>query len=187
MNLTSGPIIYYRVYGKETILLNSGKVALDLLESRSSIYSDRPTAWMVGELAGRKRTVFLMSFLDPQFKTLRKLLQTGLNPRACKTYRPIQTESTQTFLRGLLGSPNDFATHIRRFALLSFMFIDNKLKLDLRNAISVILKVAYGYQVEDDNDPLLTLLEESFRLRSSLSIPGKYWIEFMPLRMFSWF
>ena len=98
----------------KNIVLNSGKVALDILEARSAIYSDRPTVWMVGEIAGRKRAIFLMQFMDPRFKISRRLLQTGLNTRACKSYRPIQMQETQILLQNLVNSPEDFATHIRR-------------------------------------------------------------------------
>ena len=37
-----GEIIYLDILGKELVLLNSEKVANDLLDKRSSIYSDRP-------------------------------------------------------------------------------------------------------------------------------------------------
>jgi len=168
---TYGPIVYFRVLRNKTVVLSSGKVALDLLESRSVIYSDRPKFWMAGELAGRKHQIFLTPFSDPRFKPLRKLLQTGLNPRASKTYRPIQTQETQVLLKGLLNSPAEFRGHIRR------------------NAGAVILKVAYGYQVKDDNDPLVQLLEEGFKSAGRLNVPGKYWVEFMPFLRYipDWF
>jgi hypothetical protein len=103
------------MFHKKTIVLNSGKVALDILEARSAIYSDRPTNWMAGELAGRKRAIFSMSLVDPRFKISRRLLQTGLNTRASKSYRPIQMQETQTLLQNLANAPEDFATHIRRW------------------------------------------------------------------------
>jgi len=109
-----GPIVYFRMFHKKTIVLNSGKAALDILEARSGIYSDRPTEWMAGEIAGRKRAIFLTPFMDPRFKILRRLLQTGLNTRASKSYRPIQTQEAQTLLQNLANAPEDFATHIRR-------------------------------------------------------------------------
>ena len=96
-NSLLGPIIYFRLFYKKIIVLNSGKVALDILEGRSAIYSDRPMNWMAGEIAGRKRSVFFMSLMDPDFKISRRLLQTVLNTRASKSYRPIQIQETQTF------------------------------------------------------------------------------------------
>ncbi|EEB93592.1 hypothetical protein MPER_07723, partial [Moniliophthora perniciosa FA553] len=48
-----GPIFRFRVLTANTIVLNNGKSALDLLESRSSIYSDRPYSVMFDQLCGR--------------------------------------------------------------------------------------------------------------------------------------
>ncbi|KDR84295.1 hypothetical protein GALMADRAFT_205982 [Galerina marginata CBS 339.88] len=165
-----GPIVYFRVMNKEAIVLNSGKVALDLLESRSALYSDRPVSYMGGEIAGRKHSVFRASLLDPRFKIFRRLLQNGLNARASKSYRPIQTTETQTLLQGLANSPKEFSAHVRR------------------NAVAVILKVAYGYQVESNDDPLVLHLEEGFKLTGTLNVPGKFWVEFIPILRFvpSW-
>ena len=106
--------MYYHVFGKETILLSSGKAALDLLESRSSIYSDRPKVWMLGVLAKREDTVFTTPASNPRFRTLRRLLHTGLNGRAAKSYRPIQMQETQVLLKALLNSPENFGAHVRR-------------------------------------------------------------------------
>jgi len=49
-----------------------------------------------------------------------------------------------------------------------------------RNAVAVILKVAYGYQVAEEGDPFVHIIEEGFRLSNNLVVPGKYWVEFMP-------
>lgn len=44
----------------------------------------------------------------------------------------------------------------------------------------MILKVAYGYQVAEEGDPFVHIIEEGFRLSNGLVVPGKYWVEFMP-------
>ncbi|CAA7259346.1 unnamed protein product [Cyclocybe aegerita] len=126
---------------------------------------------MGGELAGRKHSVFLSSFDNPRFKTFRRLLQTGLNARAAKGYRPIQVQECQVLLQGLANSPEDFMAHIRR------------------SAIAVILKVAYGYQVAGNDDPFVRNLQEGLKVYGGLSTPGKYWVEFFPVLRFvpAWF
>lgn len=42
-----GDIVQWRAFGKTVIILNSEKIANDLLEKRSSIYSDRPPSLMI--------------------------------------------------------------------------------------------------------------------------------------------
>jgi len=166
-----GPIIYLRVFQTRTIILNTGKIALDLLESRSAIYSDRYQAGMLGQVSGLRLPVFRIPFLDPRFKIYRRMLHTGLNPRASKSYRPIQTQETQVFLQGLACSPKEFDLHIRR------------------NAVAVMLKVAYGYQVNGNDDELVQLIEDGLKIIAELSVPGKFWVEFFPILRFvpEWF
>jgi hypothetical protein len=53
-----------------------------------------------------------------------------------------------------------------------------------RNAVAVILKVAYGYQITSNEDPLVHLLDKTFPLMSSITAPGRYWVEFAPIRMY---
>jgi len=112
----AGPIVYLQVFNQKTIILNSAKAALDLLESRSAIYSDRPRLWM-GELSGGQNIVFITSFANPRFKTLRRLLQTGLNTKAAKSYRPIQERETHILLQNLANAPEKFMSHIRRYVV----------------------------------------------------------------------
>ena len=47
---TIGDIVYVHVFGKPIIILGSHAVCTDLLEKRSSIYSDRPPVPMTGDL-----------------------------------------------------------------------------------------------------------------------------------------
>ena len=37
-----GDVIYFNALGRSIVVLNSAEAAVDLLEKRSSIYSDRP-------------------------------------------------------------------------------------------------------------------------------------------------
>ena len=41
-HLVSGPIVYINLAGQDVVVLNTLKVAADLLDRRSSIYSSRP-------------------------------------------------------------------------------------------------------------------------------------------------
>lgn len=153
------------------LVLNTLKVALDLLESRASLYSDRPMAWMYKELVGRKLAVFNISVKHPRFKIYRKLLQSGLNQRATRTYRAIQEEETKILLRGLARSPEQFVSHIRR------------------NAGAVILKVAYGWTVAENDDYFVSLMEESFKVHAEIVKPGRWLVDTYPILRFvpKWF
>jgi hypothetical protein len=51
-----------------------------------------------------------------------------------------------------------------------------------RNAVSMILRAAYGYQLKSIDDVFVNNLEEGFRLTADINTPGKYWVEFLPIR-----
>ncbi len=40
--------------------------------------------------------------------------------------------------------------------------------------------VAYGYQVAGNDDPLVHMLEDVFKLGSTITVPGRYLVEFIP-------
>ncbi|TFK43940.1 cytochrome P450 [Crucibulum laeve] len=161
-----GPVFSLRIFRNRIIVLNSLKAVSDLLECRSAIYSDRPRAMMIGELAGRAKSAFMTSSRDPRFKPLRKMLHSGLNPRAAQTYRPIQLAETRILLKNLAVNPDKFIAHIRR------------------NAGALILKVAYGYQVETDDDKWVKMIEDTFTLTAGISIPGRFYVEIFPICKF---
>ncbi|KAK1225304.1 hypothetical protein PQX77_011722 [Marasmius sp. AFHP31] len=111
-----------------------------------------------------------MSYLSPRFRRYRKMMHSGLSPRAVQDYRTIQIRETNILLKGLAQTPKEFIPHLRR------------------NAGSLILKVTYGYEVNDDSDDFVQLVERAFLIASS-KINRPFPVEFFPfLRFFpSWF
>jgi hypothetical protein len=45
-----GPLVYVEALGQPMLIINTQRIALDLLEKRSAIYSDRPYLAMGGDL-----------------------------------------------------------------------------------------------------------------------------------------
>lgn len=48
--LCIGDVVYLHVFGQGLVFLNSPEAAFDLLDKRGSIYSDKPSLVMAGEL-----------------------------------------------------------------------------------------------------------------------------------------
>ena len=46
----TGKIVYLHVFGQGLVFLNTSEVAVDLMEKRGAIYSDKPSLVMAGEL-----------------------------------------------------------------------------------------------------------------------------------------
>ena len=166
----AGPMIYLRLGLQRSVLvINSASVATDLLESRSGIYSDRPKQWMYGVLANRFLNVFNLSIKHPRFRRYRKLMNSGLNPRATQGYAPLMESEVRTLLRGLYTKPNELSAHVRR------------------NAGAVILKVAYGWTVETNDDYFVKLMEQAVQHMAEANAPGKWLVEDLPARTHSCF
>lgn len=167
---TYGPIFHLRLFNKYTIVLNTAKAALDLLESRSNIYSDRPYSVFAHKIQKRSFSVFQMSLHHPRFRVYRKLMHSGLGPRAVQSYRPLQRLETDILLKALAKTPKEFVPHLRR------------------NAAALVLKITYGYEVSGDYDIFIELVERAFRLQAS-TLTRPFPVEFFPFLRFlpSWF
>ncbi|KAH9943944.1 cytochrome P450 [Amylocystis lapponica] len=160
---TYGPMVFFRVFRRKVMVLNSLQAAIDLLDNRSSIYSDRPVLYSGRGLDNRKLAVFSISSQHPRFKKYRRLLQSGLNLRATQSYRHVLEDEMQVLLRGLANTPENFVAHIRR------------------NSGALVLKLAFGYTVMETDDPFVTLMEEAFRLQAEFSKPSPFHIDMYPI------
>ncbi|KIJ60578.1 hypothetical protein HYDPIDRAFT_117119 [Hydnomerulius pinastri MD-312] len=165
------PMVFYRIFGRNVLVLNTLKAANDLLEARSNTYSDRPMAWMYKELVNRKMAVFNISSQHPRFKVYRRLLHAGLNPRAVRNYYEILDDERRILLRNLRSKPDDFMAHLRRVAG------------------GIILKVTYGWAVVDQEDRFVSLMEQSFAMSVEIMKPGRWFVDVFPFLRFipSWF
>ncbi|KAK7021808.1 hypothetical protein VNI00_017252 [Paramarasmius palmivorus] len=167
---TYGPIFHLRLVNKYFVVLNTGKVALDLLESRSNIYSDRPHTVFDHQVAMLGYNMFRMRVDHPRFRVYRRMMQSGINPRALQGYRSLQRQERDVLLRSLVDTPQDFISYLRR------------------NAGSFILKLTYGYDVKSNSDEFLALIEKAFQYEAE-KLGRPFIVEYLPfLRFFpSWF
>jgi cytochrome P450 len=118
-NTSSGDIIYANVLGTNMVVLNSVKVATDLLSQKGAIYSDRARFHFVAKLVGWEHDNVFMD-LGPDLKESRRLVMQELGPRGKLKELSHTTESeTKMFLGRLLDNPSSDAIydHIRRYAI----------------------------------------------------------------------
>ena len=54
---------------------------------------------------------------------------------------------------------------------------------------AIFMKISYGIDVQDSDDPHILLTEESMKGISEASIPGAFWVDFFPIlkHVPSWF
>ncbi|KAI0279444.1 cytochrome P450 [Russula aff. rugulosa BPL654] len=163
-------IIHTDMMGSHVFILNSIKAAHDLLDKRSTIYSDRP---LMAALRDLLHMDFNIGFLPygPTWRHLRREFHINFLPTELEAFRPFEQRAVHRLLRNLLSSPNKFSKHLRHMAG------------------QIILSVAYGIDVRPEGDPYVADAENVLR---ALQLGSTYdatifdtitWL----LRMPSWF
>ncbi len=110
-----GDISSVTVLGQTIVILNSAQAAVDVLDKKSAIYSDRPVLQMGGELIGWKNTLVLLPYGD-RFRRFRKIFHSLIgSPATMKQYQPAEELETRRFLRRVLAKPEALATHVRKY------------------------------------------------------------------------
>ena len=130
-------MIYFNVLGQHFVVLCSSRRTTDLLEKRSSNYSDRPRMPMVMELYASdffflvnlsKKLLIIISIgcrmgwdfslsLIPyglKWRSYRRAFHGFFHVNTVHKYLPIQRREVHAFLRRLLVTPDNFLHHIRQ-------------------------------------------------------------------------
>lgn len=135
-----GDILYINAAGQDIVIVNSAKIAEELFEKRSNVYSDRPIIPMVDmyvqpsgnfdvadsvrDRMGWEFNVGVIPYGD-LWRKHRRMFQQGFKKQTAHTYQPIQAEKIHDMLWGLLHSPEEFLMHIRTYVFLSGYFHPN--------------------------------------------------------------
>lgn len=98
LNLSSGDIVSVSVAGRTIIILNSAQEAVEMLEGRGSIYSDRPTI-PIADLVGWSHSPSLAQSKSEMWKQGRKFFHQLLGTNASVArFIPVEEQETQRFL-----------------------------------------------------------------------------------------
>lgn len=154
-------IVHIQVLGTHIVVLNTKEAADDLLDRRSSIYSDRPRMPMMNELMGFYWSLGFTPYND-WWKNSRKLFHKHFNPSAVVQFQPKKLKAAHDFLRRLVDAPNDFRDHVKLMAG------------------GVILDIAYGLDIQSPHDPYLERAEEALAIIDKAGNPGSFYVDIIP-------
>ncbi|KAF8158888.1 cytochrome P450 [Mycena galopus ATCC 62051] len=155
-----GDIVHLQVFGNHILIVNSLKVAVELLEKRARIYSDKPSIPMV-PLMGWDFNIGLMPYSE-KWRQHRRLFDQHFRRTAIPAYYPVQLRKIQDLLRGLLSTPDDFVAHTKTLAA------------------GVIMGTVYGYDIKPTEDRFVYLAEESLKKLASSVLPGAFAVNTFP-------
>lgn len=172
-----GPLVYLRLLGESVLIVNGHDEAVDLLEKRSQIYSDRPKLRMAGELyASVHASLALWSLialsvgwdrgvtLSPsgeRHRRYRKLLHSALSSTAVQSLFPVLEAEACILVDDLLQSPAAFISLIRQ------------------SVGRTIVRVTYGHEGEG-GESYIDLAEVAQEKFSRAATPYTYIVDYVP-------
>ncbi|KAF9239603.1 cytochrome P450 [Melanogaster broomeanus] len=143
-----GDIFMIRVLNQDIIVLSSEKIAQDLLDRRSSVYSDRPY------IATRDPFGWSFNFgwtsYGDKWRSQRRMFHQVFRADAALAFHPLQLGKARQLISDLLKSPDEYAMHIQRFSA------------------ATIMSIVYDYEIAPDHDHLVELFERG----NSLAMEG---------------
>ncbi|KAF7327105.1 Cytochrome P450 [Mycena kentingensis (nom. inval.)] len=151
-------IIHLNVAGKSVLVLCSAKATEELLEKRAAIYSDRPRFVFLNEMMGAGYSFTFMGYGSAWiFHSV-----FGTTADVAKFY-PKQRQYIHEMLLELLQQPQD-----------------NLMEPIGRMACKIVMSVAYGLDVQPQNDPHVALALGFGEVFSRVVTPGRYLVENIP-------
>ncbi|KAG1773897.1 cytochrome P450 [Suillus occidentalis] len=166
-----GGISHIEVLGQHIMVVNSLETAMDMLDNKSAIYSDRPILPVAGELIGWKNVMTLLPYGD-RLRRHRKNFHSVIGTRAAtNVYSQVEEIETRRFLKRVLATPDQLQAHIRH------------------TAGAVILRISHGYEVKENDDPFIELADRVLYQWSRATAPGAFMADIIPflVKIPEWF
>lgn len=153
------------VLGQPLIIVNSLSIAADLLEKRATLYSERPTLPMAGELSGWDNVLSLQHY-DDRWRAYRRHFHSFVGARVVlKRHSSLLEYEARLLAQRLIASPEKLVGSIRNAAA------------------SVIMKITYGYDTLPENDPVVELVNDAMAQFGEISESSKVWlVDLIPMR-----
>ncbi|KAF8145850.1 cytochrome P450 [Mycena galopus ATCC 62051] len=156
------PVMHLKVLGRSMIILDSYEAAVDLLDKRGVIYSDRPK-FTLYELLGWHPTLTFLQY-GKKFNIHRQMHQSYLSRHKIEGFKRMQTQEARMLVKNLVEStPDTYEKCVSRFAT------------------GVITQIVVGHQITSDDDPYLHMSRMVFEAMAKTGPPGSSPLDFFPL------
>lgn len=110
----SGGLVSIRVPGQRIVIINSYRTAVDLLEKRGAIYSDRPSL-VSADIIGYSELTPAVTYGE-HFKAHRKMLSQTIGTRShVDRLAQLEIHEVRRFLCRLRKDPENFVEHMKRY------------------------------------------------------------------------
>ncbi|KAI9452360.1 cytochrome P450 [Lactarius psammicola] len=156
-----GEMMYISALGKGMLMINSQRVAIDLLEKRSNIFSDRPRFISAGDFMTKNLAV--ITPYGDLLRRFRRVAVEGFSKSAVQRFHPIQNREAIMLALAVMKSPPTLEKHFQR------------------HAWSIMFSVIYHLPpAESEDDPNIVGVESHVRRLLHEMHPGTRLVEFFP-------
>ncbi|KAI0265535.1 cytochrome P450 [Gloeopeniophorella convolvens] len=169
-----GDVVYLNAAGQSVVVLNSQKVAAELLDRRAQIYSDRPRNIVASEIMTGGLLIAFSQYNDV-WRRMRKAAHEGLAAGGAKSFYETQTTEALLLASSGLSDPAQWDLHIRRAAT------------------SLVLSVVYNQPtVKSVQDVGVRLVNDFTHRITRAAHPGAHlvelfpWMRYVPSRLAKW-
>ncbi|TBU30135.1 cytochrome P450 [Dichomitus squalens] len=106
-----------------------------------------------------------------EWRQHRRAFHQVMNSDIVSDWQPVQLKATRNFLRSLLGSPDQLASHLQ------FSFA------------ATVMRVVYGIELRERNDEYFKMIRRLSDIGEDITVPGRYPVDAIPILRFlpSWF
>ena len=173
-----GEMMYVSALGQGILVLNSRRVAVDLLEKRSGIYSDRPHSIVLCDYMTEGLSLFSTPYndlydlesiyqvcTDPlcRLRRYRRASTDSFSKSGVSLFRPVQNREAMILALDLMKNPSDKGMYLRRHSL------------------SIMLSINYDLPpAQSESDPLILVITDRTRHISHTLEPGAHLVELFP-------
>ncbi|KAJ7321576.1 cytochrome P450 [Mycena albidolilacea] len=145
-----GPLVHMNIVGQSILIMNTHKVAADLLDRRGPIYSNRPRFIVASEILTGGLLVVFAQYND-LWRRMRRAGHEGLNKQVASAFHAPQYREALLLIDGMLKQPRLWNKHIRR----------------------------PGNRV-NDLDPSIAAVNDFMTRIVRAAFPGSHYVEFFP-------
>ncbi|KAH7928071.1 cytochrome P450 [Leucogyrophana mollusca] len=148
-----GDLIYARFLNQDVVIVNTEKMAKDLMEKRSQTYSDRPYIATL-EPFGWSFNFAFMPYGD-QWRLCRRLFHQTFRAEAALNFLPMQLGKAHQLLTNLIDDAGSYIAHMETFSA------------------SVAMSAVYDYDTAPRDDPLVAVVNKALLLGTKVMTPER--------------
>ncbi|CAE6401968.1 unnamed protein product [Rhizoctonia solani] len=162
-------VIYLNLLGHDIVVLNSAQAAQELLDQRSSIYSDRfcPLIYQDKALFDWSTSPPFLGYNDV-WRHHRRMMNKWLNIREVSQFYKMQENRARSLLQRLL----EVSTEVHPFD-----GVKNEIYLAMGSSI---FQMVYGYTVQDNTDSYFRAAQEVDDHASQLAMVTNFYVNIFP-------